>query len=443
MNRIIDGGYQKRLYGQTKPSDLHKKLQRRSLKAEREAKKENRDYQQSQSEKLVKKLLANADKPRQQQCLTVLEDLLMTTGIMPSAEEGLITNLNNLTASGDGSILKTAASHRGKPTCDCRKQGIYKCDHPRDYTSETAEWCYNSAKKEYIFGDRYYLLATTQNGHDYPLEIIMPGGNESDFTLSLKALDRFQKVIREHDVDMNIDIFSGDGHHDSNAHYKYLAIKGIKPVIPLDAGSKTVYPHLKNKDIKLNENGDPICPGGLPMHYMGYNKNKHVHTYNCPAKRGTHRGGKYVYITHEDECPNETICQPESSIGPCVYIKSDEDPRLFPPIPRKSKRFKEIYNQRTATERENWVLDSYNLDGAHRCAEYGLIRLTFSCIIIHAVNWYNEQLKTKSKAELFQEALDAIMNDSPTEHTKSPPKPASVSTKIWDEEDNLDAFWNL
>jgi hypothetical protein len=42
----------------------------------------------------------------------------------------------------------------------------------------------------------------------------MPGGNESDFTLSLKALDQLLKAVRENKINLNITIYCGDGHHD-------------------------------------------------------------------------------------------------------------------------------------------------------------------------------------------------------------------------------------
>jgi hypothetical protein len=71
-------------------------------------------------------------------------------------------------------------------------------------------------------------------------------------------------------------------------------------------------------------------------------------------------------------------------MGHTLYIKSEADLRLFPPIPRDSKRFKALYAQRSGTERHNATADSYNLDRRHRNAASTLIRLTFVNICKHA-----------------------------------------------------------
>ena len=71
-------------------------------------------------------------------------------------------------------------------------------------------------------------------------------------------------------------------------------------------------------------------------------------------------------------------------MGSTRYIKSEADLRLFPPIPRDSNRFKELYAHRSGTERQNSVTDSYQVDRRHRNATFTLIRLTFVNICKHA-----------------------------------------------------------
>jgi hypothetical protein len=83
----------------------------------------------------------------------------------------------------------------------------------------TAKWCYDHVRDTFIFGDRYYHLVTTWQGHDFPLLTYMFGGNQSDYTLSLTAFDRLEKAMRENGLDISIAAFIGDGHHDSYAHY--------------------------------------------------------------------------------------------------------------------------------------------------------------------------------------------------------------------------------
>ncbi|MEW5804947.1 MAG: hypothetical protein AB1847_22915 [bacterium] len=318
----------------------------------------------------MQELLPQTEQPRPDDFRKILEDLLIQVGVIPSIEQGLITDLEHLIVSGDGSILATAASSHGKPTCSCRSESIYDCQHDRIYSSPTATWCYDAYRDCFLFGDRYYHLITHQNGHDFPLMTIMPGGNESDYTLSIKDFDRFLKAGRENNLKMHIDMFCGDGHHDSYAHYEYFAAKQVIPIIPLAQKSKKVIPHLPetqkartdspakvqadspakaqadsdaktqpDSPVRLDTDGTPLCPAGVKMRHHAYDKKKQTHIYNCPAKRNTHRDGKCSYITHLEECPRKQDCAPDSPIGPLVYIKSDADPRLYPPILRESKKF--------------------------------------------------------------------------------------------------------
>ena len=404
MKRIIDGPYQKPCQHVMKRSTFNKGSHMRNLK---EKQKDPLNPYHSQSEKLAKELLDNADSSRENDFLKILEDLFIQIGLVPTIEEKILT-IDDFIASGDGSIVQTNASSQGKPNCSCRSEGIYKCDHPRNYTSPTAQWCYDHHHNCFVFGDRYYIMAVTENGHDFPLHVTLPGGNESDFTLSLNTLDRFQKAAHENGLDIHIHYFCGDGHHDSYAHYHYFDEKNIIPVIPLTHQGEKTHPHFNDIDVPLDTDGTPLCPGGKRMRHHVYNKKRHVHVYACPVKRLAHCNGNSFYIVHSDECPRDEICCPESSMAPFIYIKSDTDPRYFPPLDRTGDKFKEISHQRSATERLNSVIDSYDIDHRHRNADYVLIRLTLIDIAIHANIRNAEAEKKSSQNELFDEALEKV-----------------------------------
>lgn len=386
MKRIIDGPYCRACESQDrlKRSDYNAGRHKRNLKNEKQQLKNDFDPCHSKSEKLAEKLLSDAQQPRPRDMYQILEDLHIQLGLIPAIEQGLIEGLHDLVISGDGSTLQTAASGRGNPSCKCRSEGIYRCDHDRYYSSPTAKWCYDHVRDTFIFGDRYYHLVVTQNGHDFPLLTYMPGGNESDYTLSLSAFDRLQKALRENNLQIEISTFIGDGHHDSYAHYRYFEQKNIIPIIPLSKASKQIYPHLPDDgDVRLDADGVPLCPGAVRMRHHCYDKNRQKHVFCCPAKRNTHRNGKSRYVFHEQDCPRKQDCEPQSSIGPFVYLKSSTDPRLFPPLPRSSEKFKQLMNQRSASERCNFINDTYAVEGASRNADYGLIRLTLANIAHH------------------------------------------------------------
>lgn len=277
-------------------------------------------------------------------CTRYWKTCTFNLGVKPNIQEDLISDLQNLIISGDGSILETAASGSGRPSCACRAEGIYQCDHNRYYTSPTAQWCYDH----------------------------------------------------------------------------YFGAKNVIPIIPLSRASQNAYPHLsEDSDICLNLDGVPICPAGKPMRRHAYSAKKQEHLYNCPAKRGTHRNGKFMYVFHKDECPRQQDCEPHSPLGPYVHLNASLNPRLFPPLPRSSRKFKEFMKQRSASERCNFNNDAYNIEGASRNADYGLIRLTLANIAHHAVIRYQVAKKNSSANAMQTQILEGALSSATLEYQDS------------------------
>jgi hypothetical protein len=253
--------------------------------------------------------------------------------------------------------------------------------------------------------------------------------------LSLKALDRLLKLLETLDTPLQIHIFIGDGHHNAMGIYRYLKDKGIIPIIPLDENSQptqskattppqpipeTIPPETttsktttpKNTpvtprpqiemypDLTFESDGTPLCPGNCRMRHQTYDTHKAAHIFACPCTRRNHAG---TWIFHAEECPfHEDCTPPEKKMGYTRYIKSEADLRLFPPIPRESKRFKDLYAHRSGTERQNAVADSYQVDGRHRNATFTLIRLTFVNICKHARIRQKEGGSKTPRAQLHQ-----------------------------------------
>ena len=82
---------------------------------------------------------------------------------------------------------------------------------------------------------------------------------------------------------------------------------------------------------------------------------------------------------------------PDSNMGPFVYVKSSGDPRMFPRIARNSERYRKIRNERSASERVNFINDAFKLERCHRYAVYGLVRIYFGNIAHHALLRYAER----------------------------------------------------
>jgi len=100
-------------------------------------------------------------------------------------------------------------------------------------------------------------------------------------------------------------------------------------------------------------------------------------------------------LTHAKECPLGTLCQPETKMGPVVYVNTDDDPRLYPLISRKSKQFKKLMNLRSGCERSNSLKKvTYKLfRRVCRNATHYLVRLYLISIVEHALVWLSDEYK--------------------------------------------------
>lgn len=169
--------------------------------------------------------------------------------------------------------------------------------------------------------------------------------SETDFTLSLKNLDRLIKALAENGVEAHIRRAVYDAGHDALGIYQYGQAKQISMVIALNP-CRGESPKPTGTAQRINEQGAPLCPAGLPMRLHGHDPHRYWLYYNCPIKRPTRRKGQTRWVLHRQECPQAELCQPQTQMGPIVYTRTEDDPRLYPPIPRHSQEFQDLMDQR-------------------------------------------------------------------------------------------------
>ncbi|MBI1929234.1 transposase [Candidatus Poribacteria bacterium] len=398
VDRLEDGPYQKPCEHRVKPSRWRKGRHRRNLKNEKQQRQhdatQNAAAHDSQSRALKDPLIAAHPQPRPRDLMQRLEDVLIPCAIIPSAQRGLLGNLSQLTVAGDGSALPSGANGNGKPTGDCRQQGIFPCDHSRTYTDPDADWGYDSYRACYYFGHTFYQHVVSTQGHDLPLHVGIGPASETDLTRSLKSLDRLRKALREHDLPWQIRHGVYDAGHDGMGSYEYLDSGGITPIIAINPRAKEAPAPCGTAE-RVNAEGIPICPAGVVMRRHTVSHKPHRITYNGPVKRPTHRNGEHLWLAHTNECPHGVLCQPDTKMGPIVTINTDDDPRLYPPIPRTSDRFEQLMNQRSGCERSNSIKkQTYHLGHrVCRSATHFLVRLSLVSIVEHAKAWVAEQME--------------------------------------------------
>lgn len=402
LDRIEDGPGASFCAHRIRPSALRKQPLLRNLAQEKADKEQQRARILAQSDSITialkDQLLQVKDQPRPQDFLARLEDLLMKAAVIPSANRGMLGDLQQLLLCGDGSALVSGSNPYGKPSCQCRKDGVFRCQHPRLYQDHTADWGWDSYRETFYFGHTFYQHIVNHGGHDLPVHIHFGQASESDFTLSLKSLDRFTKACTENGLDISLSAAVYDAGHDGRGNYEYLLAKGIDPVIALN-------PRHGLPLASGNADGIPLCPANLPMrrHSTGPN---HQLFFNCPVKRPTHLEGKTVWKSHPAECPHQVLCQPETKMGPVVFVRQDSDPRLYPAIARDSAKFKELMKLRSGCERSNsFKKVAHKLDRRPcRSATHYLIRLYLISILEHAKAWLAEDRKLHG--DEFEKLID-------------------------------------
>jgi hypothetical protein len=328
------------------------------------------------TQKLVDQLLATAHQGLPEDLVTRLGRLLLHVAVVPSANKGLLGDIVRLVVGGDGSSLVTGAQPNGRRTCSCPRSK--RCDCPRIYSDPDAAWGYDSYRKTYFYGHRFYELSTSTAGHDLPLHVEVGPGNETDFTLGVKTLDRARKLLAE--VGSNVDLFIADAGHDAEPVYQLCLHHDIKPVIPL---AQEAPAELADRGLRLSPRGVPLCQGGAEMASNGSAGAKRQ-VFICPVKSGKLRT---CPLAPADE--SDWVCRPDLKWGPTVVVRTKADPRLTPPIARNSQRYRQLYNLRSGTERSNSVKkQAFNLEAArHRRQSFWLIRVTLMAILQHAKAW--------------------------------------------------------
>ena len=330
-------------------------------------------------ERLVNKILCGrsfACRPER-----ILQQVFADVCVQTSVDMGIVPK--TLDVSGDGTCIKTGASHYGVKICDCKNQGIYNCDCNRRFSDPNATWGWDSSKEQYFYGYTGYFLSTynSELKADIPLYLRLVEAKRNDSVSAVVALNEFRELY----PNLTMNTFIHDAACDNYATYELLDKWNINAVIGLNSKNKGIFtypPHLS-----INEHGVPICPGGNPMVNWGFNKQRCRIKYRCPFACGK-----------ISACKNKRNCSP-SDYGRTIYVKPGWDLRLFTKIPRGSELWKEKMRSRTSIERlNNRILNHYGIENSKsRCKKRISFFTTVAAFNIHL----DIQLKVLKSKGLF------------------------------------------
>ena len=320
---------------------------------------------------VVKKLVALSikGKLREERPEIIFQKFLARCIVDISANMGILGDPKKLSAAMDGSCYNSGASHYGVKVCDCKSKGIYSCKCPRRYSDPDARWGWDSYHEEYFYGDTLFSTAASDSPYDLSIYLRIAQATRHDSILTVFALNELEKMY----PNFVIKNFLADGAMDNYPTYKLLQHHNMIPFIPLNSKAKYPNKELPKGVLCFTDEGVPICMGGIPYKKCSYSYPKGI-KFRC----------WFDFYGIAKPC-----CCSESDYGRTIHIKPDYDPRLFPPIPRHTAAFKEIFKRRTSVERSNKrILSDYKIeDGRCRSSKQRFARATFAEANIHLDAW--------------------------------------------------------
>ncbi len=272
----------------------------------------------------------------------VIEKLFNDIAVVHSHDLGLIPS-QNLVLSGDGSAKHFCSSPFGHKVSDPIDD-----DHAYRYSAPDADIGWDWDLGVWYLGLTMYNISchNAQLGLDLPVFLSMRPAAQHDALTTISATAQF--------LDMNPELhpryMAFDSASDSYDIYKYLRHKNIIPVIDWNPRRSDQKKNPYAEYESIGENGIPVCANNIEMIKDGYDDTKRAMKYRCPYKKG-----------RIADCPFKDKCS-SSSYGRVIKIYDSTNYKLFGPLQYKSDQWKEIYKNRTSTERiNNRVLNDYGL----------------------------------------------------------------------------------
>ncbi len=268
----------------------------------------------------------------------------------------------------------TALSARRKPEDAARQESAEGLPQPSGGRKEYKDDEGRVTKVVEWFGFKLHLLVDVKNEVVLSYEITDTKAGDGE---TLPA------VLEQAEANLppgRIETLAFDKAADSEEVHKVLDRKEIKPLIQIrelwqDEPERLLPGHDGTSNVVYDEAGTIYCydkvsdpPVRHQMSYIGHEPERKTLKYRCPAR-------------HEDwECPMSKICNAGKKYGKTVRVPREVDRRRFPPLPRATKKFEQMYKGRTSVERVNarlkifWGVDDGNVTGSRRfVAQVGVV----------------------------------------------------------------------
>ena len=273
-----------------------------------------------------------------------LQQFFYEVAVLPSIDAGVIP-MDSLTVSGDGTAVHTHASPYGHHQTDTSAMSPDEIrSAPRHYSDPDATWGYDSDLEDHYYGYTLFHLSCYNSTlcSDIPLLLRFTSARRHDavnFLVAFNEMEKHMPAVKPQNMCL-------DSAMDNYPTYRLLKDRNISAFI--DLNSNRGRPKSIPDSIKIDKNGTPICNAGLKMSPNGCDKSRGTLIWRCPYSKD-----------HACKCPQS--CS-SAKYGRGIKTKAEWDIRLYTDVPRGTDAYKQIYKQRTATERiNNRILNDYGL----------------------------------------------------------------------------------
>lgn len=330
------------LYMKGKNSTANKKKYRKLHKGE---KWEN--YDEGDTIELAQKYWDNAD------C-----DLHRPTRTLEKVFDQLVVRISfekfikeNFVLSGDGTSVHIHSSRYGHAV----KNPTDK-QHTHRYTAPDADIGWDSDEGRYYFGFTMFAICFhVTEGIDIPMFIAQRTASQHDVLTAIPVIAQMLDV----NPNLKPKYFCFDSACDAEAIYSFLRHRGMLPIIDrhpkrlllkdIIAFPRTEY-DADGKPLEyINREGKAICAGGFEMYRDGYDKSKGAIKFCCPSSN----------------CP---LAKDGKACRKVFNIYDKTSYKFFGPVQYRSDDWKELYKNRTSTERINKrILCDYKIQDLTCC----------------------------------------------------------------------------
>lgn len=260
-------------------------------------------------------------------------------------------------------MLQTLAYEKKQPKKEIEQDGT-KADWgaKRDSNGNQLTW----------FGYKLHIAVDAKSECPVAIELTPASIADGDMAIPL-----IEKDYRNRKDRPKARYFVMDSGYDQSKIYETVRnTYGGQAIIPLNPRNE------KQPPAGFDFNGTPICSAGYKMVYWGDNK------FRCP------------HVLGKVDCPFGSNWCSSSNYGMVVKTKIENDPRRFCNPHRDTKRWKQIYQKRTAVERafsrlkEHFGLNNFKVQGFKKVYAHILL----SCISLVAANIAVHQKNRKQVA---------------------------------------------